>query len=27
MLKLEKITYLYDHLPMRFDLRIQPGER
>ncbi|OWF76838.1 thiamine ABC transporter ATP-binding protein ThiQ [Yersinia alsatica] len=27
MLKLEKITYLYDHLPMRFDLRVQPGER
>lgn len=27
MLKLEKITYLYDHLPMRFDLRIQAGER
>ncbi|ABS47120.1 MULTISPECIES: thiamine ABC transporter ATP-binding protein ThiQ [Yersinia pseudotuberculosis complex] len=27
MLKLEKITYLYDHLPMCFDLRIQPGER
>ncbi|CNH83291.1 thiamine ABC transporter ATP-binding protein ThiQ [Yersinia pekkanenii] len=27
MLNLEKITYLYDHLPMRFDLRIQPGER
>lgn len=27
MLKLEKITYLYDHLPMRFDLHIQPGER
>lgn len=27
MLKLEKITYLYDHLPMRFDVRIQPGER
>lgn len=27
MLKLEKITYLYDHLPMRFDLHVQPGER
>ncbi|CNL15348.1 thiamine ABC transporter ATP-binding protein ThiQ [Yersinia kristensenii] len=27
MLKLEKITYLYDHLPMRFDLCIQAGER
>lgn len=27
MLKLEKITYLYDHLPMRFDLHIQAGER
>lgn len=27
MLKLEKITYLYDHLPMRFDLRMQAGER
>lgn len=27
MLKLEKITYLYEHLPMRFDLCIQPGER
>jgi thiamine transport system ATP-binding protein len=26
MLKLEKLTYLYEHLPMRFDLRIQPGE-
>ncbi|MDU7768484.1 MAG: ATP-binding cassette domain-containing protein, partial [Serratia marcescens] len=27
MLTLEKLTYLYEHLPMRFDLRIQPGER
>ncbi|WP_019211105.1 thiamine ABC transporter ATP-binding protein ThiQ [Yersinia massiliensis] len=27
MLTLEKITYLYDHLPMRFDVRIQQGER
>ncbi|ANI30904.1 thiamine ABC transporter ATP-binding protein [Yersinia entomophaga] len=27
MLKLEKITYLYDHLPMRFDVQINPGER
>ncbi|KEY57611.1 thiamine ABC transporter ATP-binding protein ThiQ [Serratia sp. DD3] len=27
MLTLEKLTYLYQHLPMRFDLRIQPGER
>ncbi|MCW6566759.1 thiamine ABC transporter ATP-binding protein ThiQ [Yersinia ruckeri] len=27
MLKLEKITYLYDHLPMRFDVHIKPGER
>lgn len=26
MLTLEKLTYLYEHLPMRFDLRIQPGE-
>ncbi|MFC0228662.1 thiamine ABC transporter ATP-binding protein ThiQ [Serratia aquatilis] len=26
MLILEKLTYLYDHLPMRFDLRIRPGE-
>lgn len=27
MLTLEKITYLYDHLLMRFDVHIQPGER
>ncbi|WP_416261568.1 thiamine ABC transporter ATP-binding protein ThiQ [Gibbsiella quercinecans] len=27
MLTLEKLTYLYEHLPMRFDLHIQPGER
>ncbi len=27
MLTLEKLAYLYEHLPMRFDLRIQPGER
>jgi thiamine transport system ATP-binding protein len=27
MLTLENITYLYDHLPMRFNLHIQPGER
>lgn len=27
MIKLEKLTYLYEHLPMRFDLSIQPGER
>ncbi|CNJ16228.1 thiamine transporter ATP-binding subunit [Yersinia frederiksenii] len=27
MLKLEKITYVYDHLPMRFDLCVHPGER
>lgn len=26
MLTLEKLTYLYEHLPMRFDLRIRPGE-
>ncbi|OMQ22342.1 thiamine ABC transporter ATP-binding protein ThiQ [Serratia oryzae] len=26
MLTLERLTYLYEHLPMRFDLRIQPGE-
>ncbi|CAI0989868.1 MULTISPECIES: thiamine ABC transporter ATP-binding protein ThiQ [Serratia] len=26
MLTLEKLTYLYEHLPMRFDLRIQSGE-
>ena len=26
MLTLEKLTYLYEHLPMRFDLRIQRGE-
>jgi thiamine transport system ATP-binding protein len=26
MLSLEKLTYLYEHLPMRFDLHIQPGE-
>ncbi|TQI78818.1 thiamine transport system ATP-binding protein [Serratia fonticola] len=26
MLTLEKLTYLYEHLPMRFDLRIQQGE-
>lgn len=27
MLTLEKLTYLYEHLPMRFDLHIKPGER
>lgn len=27
MIDLEKLTYLYEHLPMRFDLRIEPGER
>lgn len=27
MLTLEKITYLYEHLPMRFDLRLHAGER
>lgn len=27
MLTLNKLTYLYDHLPMRFDLQIKPGER
>ncbi|WON77663.1 thiamine ABC transporter ATP-binding protein ThiQ [Serratia sp. UGAL515B_01] len=26
MLTLEKLTYLYEHLPMRFDLHIRPGE-
>ena len=27
MLTLNKLTYLYEHLPMRFDLRIGAGER
>ncbi len=27
MLTLNKLTYLYDHLPMRFDLQIEAGER
>ncbi|WAT00185.1 thiamine ABC transporter ATP-binding protein ThiQ [Rouxiella chamberiensis] len=27
MLTLNKVTYLYEHLPMRFDLRIAAGER
>ena len=27
MLTLNKLTYLYEHLPMRFDLRIAAGER
>ncbi|MFS7222704.1 thiamine ABC transporter ATP-binding protein ThiQ [Rahnella inusitata] len=27
MLTLTKLTYLYEHLPMRFDLRIAAGER
>lgn len=27
MLTLNKLTYLYEHLPMRFDLRISAGER
>ena len=27
MLTLNKLTYLYEHLPMRFDLRIGSGER
>jgi len=27
MLTLNKLTYLYEHLPMRFDLRIATGER
>jgi len=27
MLTLNKLTYLYEHLPMRFDLRIETGER
>ncbi|PVZ88895.1 thiamine ABC transporter ATP-binding protein [Serratia sp. S1B] len=27
MLTLEKLTYLYQHLPMRFDLHIAPGEQ
>ena len=26
MLTLEKLTYLYEHLPMRFDLHLKPGE-
>ncbi|QMV52947.1 thiamine ABC transporter ATP-binding protein ThiQ [Ewingella americana] len=27
MLTLNKLTYLYEHLPMRFDLQIEAGER
>ncbi|WP_226051933.1 thiamine ABC transporter ATP-binding protein ThiQ [Dickeya chrysanthemi] len=27
MIALDKLTYLYQHLPMRFDLQAQPGER
>nr|WP_246538415.1 thiamine ABC transporter ATP-binding protein ThiQ [Nissabacter archeti] len=27
ILTLDKLTYLYHHLPMRFDLAVQPGER
>ncbi|MBP2857350.1 thiamine ABC transporter ATP-binding protein ThiQ [Dickeya oryzae] len=27
MIALHKLTYLYQHLPMRFDLQVQPGER
>ncbi len=27
MLNLNQVTYLYEHLPMRFDLRINAGER
>ncbi|MGM3160742.1 thiamine ABC transporter ATP-binding protein ThiQ [Dickeya undicola] len=27
MIALDKLTYLYQHLPMRFDLQVQPGER
>lgn len=27
MLTLNKLTYLYDHLPMRFDLQLEAGER
>jgi len=27
MLPLNKLTYLYEHLPMRFDLQIEAGER
>ncbi|WP_027710877.1 thiamine ABC transporter ATP-binding protein ThiQ [Dickeya chrysanthemi] len=27
MIALDKLTYFYQHLPMRFDLQAQPGER
>lgn len=27
MIELDQLTYIYEHLPMRFDLRIRPGER
>lgn len=27
MINLDKVTYLYHHLPMRFDLRLAPGEK
>ncbi|ANE74853.1 thiamine ABC transporter ATP-binding protein ThiQ [Dickeya solani] len=27
MIALDKLTYLYQHLPMHFDLQVQPGER
>jgi len=27
MLELDNLTYLYEHLPMRFDLHLQAGER
>ncbi|WP_192457911.1 thiamine ABC transporter ATP-binding protein ThiQ [Musicola keenii] len=27
MITLDKLTYLYQHLPMRFDLHLDPGER